>query len=200
MHRTARAPIARSIDSAPARPTPAEARFDQIYAEYFDFVWRSLRRLGVHEARLADAAQNVFLVVHRRLPEFEGRSSIKTWVFAITIRVARDDQRMQKRKPLHARGECPKDPDALVDPSAVDPERCAQQMDAIRLLELLVEEITEERREVFLLAELEEWSGPEIAEALGLDLGTVYHRLRAGRREFEQALARHRAREARMRP
>ena len=62
--------------------------FERVYEEHFDFVWRSLRRLGVPRSALDDAVQEVFLVVHRRLAEFEGRSSLKTWLFGIAVHIA----------------------------------------------------------------------------------------------------------------
>ncbi len=64
--------------------------FGAVYEEYFDFVWRTLRRYGVPEAAMDDAIQDAFLVVHSRLPTFEGRSSLRTWIFGIARRVARD--------------------------------------------------------------------------------------------------------------
>src|SRR5882724_509457 len=72
---------------------PAVPGFSAIYDAYFDFVWRSLRRLGVPEATLDDAAQDVFVVVHRRLPEFEARSTVKTWLFGIVLRVVATHRR-----------------------------------------------------------------------------------------------------------
>ena len=76
-----------SPGSEQLHPMPAEPDVVQIYEQYFDFVWRSLRRLGVAAADLEDAAQDVFEVVHRRLEVFERRSTIKTWVFGIALRV-----------------------------------------------------------------------------------------------------------------
>ncbi|HSD87703.1 MAG TPA: sigma-70 family RNA polymerase sigma factor, partial [Kofleriaceae bacterium] len=70
-------------DRASAAPS-----FDEVYAAHFAFVWRVLRTFGVPDAALEDAAQDVFVVVHRRLPEFEGRAAITTWLFAIARRVA----------------------------------------------------------------------------------------------------------------
>src|SRR5262245_25709599 len=77
--------------------------FEALYDEHFDFVWRTVRRLGVPEALVDDAVQEVFLVVHRRLGSFEGRSSLKTWICAIVTRVASDSRRSVRRKSPHAR-------------------------------------------------------------------------------------------------
>ncbi len=81
-----------------ARPPPA---FDAVYAEHFSFVWRNLRRLGVRESHLDDASQEVWVVVHRRLPSFEGRSSLRTWLVGIAVRVASDHRRWRRRKDPH---------------------------------------------------------------------------------------------------
>src|SRR6185436_2589400 len=77
----------------------AKLSFEEIYEEHLAFVWRSLRRLGVREAGLDDAVQEVFLVAYRRLPAFEGRSSLKTWMFGIVLRVARTFRRTAQRHP-----------------------------------------------------------------------------------------------------
>src|SRR5262245_19722044 len=68
--------------------------FKEVYDEHFRFVWRSLRRLGVPESDVADAVQDVFIVVHRRLGEFEGRSKVTTWLYGICYRVAHDRRRL----------------------------------------------------------------------------------------------------------
>lgn len=171
-------------------------RFEDVYEQLFDFVWRSARRLGVAEAAVDDVVQEVFLVVHRRLAGFEGRSSIKTWVFAILLRVVSDWRRTQRRKGGHAsldamttaHGE-------LADERATCPAGALEQAEAVRLLHRLLDELDDDKRTVFVLAELEQTGVPEIAEMIGIPLNTAYSRLRAARIEFEKALARHRARE-----
>jgi RNA polymerase sigma-70 factor, ECF subfamily len=166
-----------------------------LYEEHFEFVWRSLRRLGVSPSRMDDAVQDVFLVVHRKVGDFEQRSSVKTWLFGIVLRVAHDYHRSHKRKEKAVHDEPRPDPDSLVDESMPGPLELAEQADAIRLLDELLSHVTSEKREVFLLAELEQMTAPEISEALGIQLTTVYSRLRAARIEFEQALSRRRAQE-----
>jgi len=181
----------RTGESAPSIPS-----FDQIYDEHLAFVWRSMQRLGVRAPELDDAIQEVFLVIHRRLPTFEGRSSVKTWVFGIVLRVARTFRRTARRHPEVAtpttEEDCTvesRDPDPL-------PDEQAEHHEAVRLLDELLEEIGEEKREVFILAELEQMTAPEISEAVGISVTNVYARLTAARRAFEQALGRRRARDA----
>ena len=86
------------IPQKQATAVPATLDFTAVYEEHFAFVWRSMRRLGVPDRLLDDAAQDVFIVVHRRLGEFEGRSTLKSWLFAIARRVAHDHRRRVGRK------------------------------------------------------------------------------------------------------
>src|SRR6185295_14414113 len=85
--------------SANPAPTPT---FDELYDSYVDFVWRSVRRLGISEGSVDDAVQQIFLVVHRRLPEFTPGGSVRTWIFGIVVRVVRDHRRSLRRKSPHA--------------------------------------------------------------------------------------------------
>jgi RNA polymerase sigma-70 factor (ECF subfamily) len=163
--------------SVPAGP----ADFEALYRETFPAVWRVLGRLGVPQADLHDAAQNVYLVAHRRRAEFSGRSSVKTWVVGIAVNVAADMCRTARRKPMHPLDE--KVPDA-----APGPHELASQAESLALVSRLLETLPIERRQIFILAELEEFTAPEIAESLGLNLNTVYSRLRLARRDFQAAL------------
>jgi RNA polymerase sigma-70 factor (ECF subfamily) len=148
-----------------------------------------LRRLGVAAAQLDDATQDVFVVAYRRLAEFDGRS-LRGWLYAIALRVASDYRRGAARRqslPL---------PESFPTP-APDPERASELNESVRLLERLLAELDAAKRTVFVLGELEELSAPEIAEALGVNLNTIYARLRAARSEFAAALKRQRARSER---
>lgn len=185
--------------SAP-RPPPTAAvdleAFAAIYDEYMPFVWRSLRRLGVQTAGLDDAVQDVFLVVHRRLPEFEERSTVKTWLFGIVLRVARSCRRTVRRKsPEAASPVDAEDAEQIVDTQGAQPDELAEKTEAMRVLHAILDELDDEKREVFVLAELEQMTAPEISEVLGVNLNSVYSRLRAARRDFDQSVARRRARD-----
>ena len=161
-----------------ARPT-----FREIYEAHFDFVWRSLRRLGVDSAQLEDVAQEVFVVVHRRLGEFEGRSSLKTWIYGIASRVAHTARRSAARRRTEPLG--------AVECGGPGPHRATEAAQAARLVHALLEAVPEDRREVFVLAELEQMTAPEIADAMGIPINTVYSRLRVARKEFDAAVKRH---------
>ena len=167
--------------------------FDDVYRDHFAFVWRSAKRLGVRDASLDDIVQEVFVIVHRRLAEFEGRSSVKTWLFGITLRVARDHRRSATRKNRDGGGD-PIDPDTL-RAATPGPSDSIEKTEAVRLLHAILDEMDDERREIFVMAELEQMSMPDIAGTLGLNVNTAYARLRAARLAFEEGVARAKARE-----
>jgi RNA polymerase sigma-70 factor (ECF subfamily) len=147
-----------------------------------------------------DVVQEIFLVVHRRLPEFEERTSLVPWLYAIVIRVVRTYRRTLRRKsPAQMAGAITIDPDTLIDARRPSPLEQAEREQKIRLLYAVLDQMNDERREVFVLAELEQLTAPEIADALSANVNTIYWRLRIARQEFEKILQRHQEREARSR-
>lgn len=169
---------------------PVGSSFSDVYDEYFDFVWRSLRRLGVPLPLLDDAVQEVFLVVHRRLPEFEHRSSLKTWLFGIALNVSHHTSRSAARQSVTRLPPMESAPPPT-------PQEHLLRTEAMQLLYRVLDELETGRRTAFVMAELEQMSAPEIAEATGWELNTVYSRLRLARRDFEAALKRLRVRDER---
>jgi RNA polymerase sigma-70 factor (ECF subfamily) len=165
------------------------ADFDALYREHFRFAWRSVRRLGFEGSAIDDVLQDVFLVVHRRLDDFEGRSSAKTWLYGIIRRVVADHRRTLRRKPAHDADGSGPDVDAMVDVEQ-GPEASAEQAERVRLLHRILGELDDDKREVFVLSELEGLTLAEIGEALDVNANTIASRLRAARREFEAALER----------
>ncbi|MBC8068738.1 MAG: sigma-70 family RNA polymerase sigma factor, partial [Deltaproteobacteria bacterium] len=101
-----------------ATVAPNDDALEQVYRQHYAFVWRSCRRLGVPDAELDDVVQEIFVIVHRRLAGFEGRSAITTWLFAIAYRVVRDQRRSaaarQRREALATGGRPPTEPDKRV--------------------------------------------------------------------------------------
>jgi RNA polymerase sigma-70 factor (ECF subfamily) len=171
--------------------------FDQVYEEHVEFVWRSARRLGVGDESADDVVQQVFLVAHRRLAEFENRSSLKTWLFSILLRVSREHRRSVRRKRPHWLGP-PTDPDRVADRSPCsNPGHTLERLEASRVIDEILDALEGDKRVVFVMAELEQMSAAQIAEATGLDVKAVYSRLRAARIDFERAAARLRRRVAR---
>jgi RNA polymerase sigma-70 factor (ECF subfamily) len=180
-----------SIVSVPVTE-PEPLVFERVYDEHFQFVWRMARRLGVAGGSVDDVVQETFLVVHRRLHEFEGRSSLRTWLYGIALRVVHDHRRSIRRKSPHLGAE-PTDPDTLYA-HGTGPYQARERAEAVELLHGILDTLADDRREVLVLAELEELSAPDIAEVTGTNVNTVYTRLRAARADFQAALARHRLR------
>jgi len=186
------------VSEAPA--STRSENFRDFYHAHVEFVWRGARRLGVDDAAVDDVVQHVFLVAYRRFPEFRlddfpgGRGSIKAWVFAILVRVVREYRRTTRRKSPHVN--LPHtDPETLADSRHLGPHEALAKAEAARLVQRLLEELDDEKREVFVLAELEQLTAVEIAEALGVNASTVSSRLRAARRDFERAAERYRRRD-----
>lgn len=165
--------------------------FSAVYDEAFPWVYRAARRLGVHPSSLDDVVQDVFLVVHRKLDTFERRASLRSWIYGITLHVVRGRRRTARRRP-----ETPTVDEELAQlPDTADPQHEAMRREALADVLRILDSLADDQREVFVLAELEELSAPEIAEATGANLNTVYSRLRAARKAFEEGAARLRARE-----
>jgi RNA polymerase sigma-70 factor (ECF subfamily) len=172
MTKAERPPLALSSPAARARPS-----LEQLYAEHFDFVWRSVRRLGVAPSALDDAVQDVFLVVHRRIADYEPRHSPRAWLFAIARRVASDHRRSVQRK-----GGLSQLRDSMPAPPAAGPHEGAMRNQAARIVHEFLDTLDEDRRAVFALAELEQMNAREIAEALDANQSTVYSRLASARK------------------
>jgi RNA polymerase sigma-70 factor (ECF subfamily) len=179
--------------SASPDPLRAEVSFEQVYSTYVEFVWRTARRLGVEEAAADDVVQSVFLAVYQKLDDFEWRSTLKTWLFAILLRVASEHRRAARRRSPHlAHGSV--DPD-LVPDGAINPHEALSRAEASRTIDLLLESLEGDKRVVFVMAELEGMTAREIGLVTGLEPSAVYSRLRAARTDFERAAAALRRRE-----
>lgn len=154
----------------------------EIYRENVDYVWRVLSHLGVKPADVGDVAHDVFLTVKRRLPSFEGRSTLRTWIYGICIRTVSD-----YRGRAFRRREVPHDemPDQQLAPE--QPQAAEDGELRFKLLALLAE-LKDEQREVFVLYEIEELSMREVAEAVGCPLQTAYSRLHAARDTLKSKL------------
>lgn len=171
----------------------ARLDFRSVFTEHYAFVGRTLAHFGVPASALDDAAQEVFAIVHRRLADYDGNSSMRSWLWGIARRVAASMQRGRLR--AQRRLEVVKPPD-----DAPFPDAELERRDLIAVVEACLERLDEPLREVFVLTELEEFSAPEIAEALGIKLNTVYSRLRTARERFARGVARARATRERSSP
>jgi len=163
--------------------TRVRASFQEVYRNHFRFVWRTLGRLGVREADLSDVTQNVFLVVHRQLAGFEGRSELTTWLFSICRLVTKDYLRsapIRREITVDVRelGKRATSADATL-------HRLDTQ-DLRRILTGILDKMPEKLRVVFVLYELDEMSGDDIAQMLDVPVGTVRSRLRLARAAFQR--------------
>lgn len=153
-----------------------------IFRDHAPYVWRVLRRLGVAPCDIEDVCQEVFIVVHRKLDTFEQRSSVRTWLHGICVRVASDYRRKHRAAP--PAGELV-ERDGEVAPVQV--ERLAEQ-EARSLLDALLDRLDENKRAVFVLYEIEQLTMQEVATALGCPVQTAYSRLHAARRDITAAI------------
>ena len=163
-------------------------------AAHFDFVWRSLRRLGLSPVDADDGAQEVFVVASRKLSAIQPPTE-KRFLFATALRVASTRRRGLKRRREDSRSWLGEDEAELDgEHSEPGPERLAELLHARRDLDEILDAMKLEQRAVFVLYELEEMTVPEIASLLALPPGTVSSRLRVAREEFDLSLRRLRAR------
>lgn len=165
--------------------------FRGLYDEHHAFVWAVLRKLGVPERDAEDVMQEVFLVVHRRLDAFEGRSAWTTWLYGITTRVYWNYARRQRSRPQASASASSL---RLVDP-APDPERFSQRREASVMLEALLGSLDTDKRTAYVLHTLEGLSAPQISAITGVKTRTIYSRLRAAKAEIEASARRVQARE-----
>jgi RNA polymerase sigma-70 factor (ECF subfamily) len=174
-----------------SRETPAVLpSFRSIYDDYFDFVWTSTRRLGVPVDAVDDVVQEIFVVVNARLSTIEHPASLRSWIYGVVRRTVSTYHRRRRVRGASESHDPFEDGASPMQPSPLD---LTVLSDEIRLLWCLLGELGPLKREVFVLAELEEMTMPEIAEAIGVPVNTAYSRLRVAREEFNDALARHEA-------
>jgi RNA polymerase sigma-70 factor (ECF subfamily) len=173
-------------DVAPHTAESAQASFREIYEEHFAFVWRFAAMRGVPQAALDDVVQEVFVVVHRKLLRFEGRSALRTWIAGIT--------RNAVRSYLRKRGnQSPGEPLENEDSFASDdigPVEALEHKTASELLDVILAKMSDLQREAFTLCEIEGLSAVETAEALEINEHTLRTRLHDARKVFNAISAR----------
>lgn len=173
------------MQPAVAEPSPTTPPFETVYRDNYAHVWRALRRLGVPSRDVEDGAHEVFVVVHRRLGDFDSTRPMRPWLTGICHRVALAERRRarNKRELLGAPGDlerqrCERD----------GPEQDAHRRDRRQLVIDALQTLDMDRRLVFVMHELDEVACPEIARALDVPLNTVYSRLRVARVRFAAAV------------
>jgi RNA polymerase sigma-70 factor (ECF subfamily) len=157
--------------------------------QYAPFVGRSLRYLGIGDNDVEDAAQEVFVVVHRRLGDFEGRSSLQTWLYGICVRIALAHRRKAANRKERL-------VDAPPAPSIPPPQHAdIQRREARQRLRRILDELDDAKRSAFVLYEIERLPMKQVAEALGCPLQTAYSRHQAARKQVLDAFERHQRQE-----
>ncbi len=167
---------------------PSAPSFAQIFESELDYVWNSLRRLGIPQRDLEDLAHDVFFRVYERLPDYDPTRPLRPWLFGFAFRVASDYRRRfsNRREFLGAAAE-PADP----APNALDH---LMQSEAITLAQLALDTLDIERRAVFIMHEIDGCAIPEVARVLTIPVNTAYSRLRLAREQFQTAVRRERLR------
>lgn len=166
---------------------PLDDPFTALYRTEAPHVMKTLRRLGVRSADLEDVTVEVFVALHRHWAQYDPARPPRPWVRAFAVRVAGD-----YRKSARVRREVPHDGAETLDDAIGADERLIDREKQRLVLEAL-DALSPDRREVFVLHELEECAMPEVAETLAIPLNTAYSRLRIGREEFAAAVRRIRA-------
>jgi len=161
---------------------PSKPDLRQLFDENAKYIWRSLRHLGVPDADVEDICQEVWVTVHRKLPEFEGRSSLRTWLYGICMRVASDYRRSAYVRRERPTSEVP--PSAASQSSSVASN---EGLEARQALQTLLGLLDDEKRAVLVLYELEGFTMKEVAEIVGTPLQTAYSRLYAAREVLAHA-------------
>jgi RNA polymerase sigma-70 factor (ECF subfamily) len=165
--------------------------FDATYNEHFAFVWRLARSAGFAADAADDVVQDVFVVVHRRLGDYDGRRPVRAWIYGIVKRVVADHRRSRRRKRARIVPDAPDDATERAPCPRPAPSEQAENAETLRLVASILERLHPDKREILVLAQVEQMSVREIAECLELNVNTAYARLRAARRDFDEMYARH---------
>lgn len=177
-------PVPRRI-RAPERLTAASAvapTLDALYRDHFDFVCGAARRLAGRALVPEDVAQEVFLVVARRLDSFEPRALVTTWLYAITFNVVRAMRRRLRVELSHRADEA----EGLEVP--LESHDAVEVREALEIMNEILSSMSPRKRDVFISGELDELSCAEIARIVGTKEATVWSRLHYARREFAEKL------------
>lgn len=169
-------PLSAACGSSDVKPT-----LDALYRDHADFVWRTVRRFGVPDEAAEDVVQDVFIVVRRRLPDYEGRGAPTSWLYAIARGVAANFRRGRDRAERRLRVVAAPEP-------AATPEDAVGRAQVAQVVRRGLAALDRNQRRVFELVDIEGMSGPEVAEVLGVPLNTIYSRLRLARRRFRQVV------------
>ena len=176
----------------PSKPSPASVvpdgaaapSIESLIALHYGFVWRVLRGLGLARADADDAAQQVFIIVARKLDSIPSGSA-RSFIYGAALRVANNARRTLRRRREHSPED---DLGDVPEPESLGPEQRAVVVEARALLGELLGHLPDKFRRVLILAELEQLEVQEIAALERLPVGTAASRLRAARQQFRELL------------
>lgn len=151
-----------------------------VYREHVHFAWRIVRRMGVPEESVGDVVQDVFLVIHRRLPDYDGRAPLKAWIAGICRGVVRNFHRSTMRRERRLR---------LVSPPAQGDPDSSDRLEMGRALAHALDQLDEDQRLAIVLVEIEGLSPADVADLSGVSRNTVYSRLKLARKKLRAQLS-----------
>jgi RNA polymerase sigma-70 factor, ECF subfamily len=177
-----------SVARVPLTGVEAPADLESVYETCANYVWVSLQRLGVRRADLEDVSHDVFLIAHRRFNDFSGTVKVRSWLFGICLRVAANYRRRARFRYEQASGGMTQDDGVVfsIAPAAGRPDQQALRREAEGLARSILDSMDLAKRAVFLMFEIEGLSCQQIADELGVPIGTVYSRLHGARAFFEK--------------
>jgi len=162
----------------------ANTTLEDLYRDHVEFTWRTARYLGIPAADAQDVVHEVFIIVQRRLADFDARRSARAWIAGITRRVVMHHKRTHARTERRvARADHPAD-------STPSPDDAVAHREAEAFLSEFLESLPESKREAFVLGELEQLTAAEIGEIVGENTNTVASRLRSARKAFQSSVDR----------
>jgi len=170
----------------PGRSTPPVPSFEDIYKQYFDFVWSSARHLGAERDAVDDVVQDVFLVIHSKLATLQRPEALRSWIYGIVRRIASDYRRSKRTREFA--GATLGAELRMSQPYQPSPLEITERNAEVELLESVLAKLDELKREIFVMVEILEMTVPEVARVLEIPLDTAYSRLRRARQSFDEAL------------
>jgi RNA polymerase sigma-70 factor (ECF subfamily) len=175
------------LSAAVEAGSSTQADFSGLVREHSGYVLRVLRCLGVRDADVEDLCQEIFVVVHRKLPSYEPRGALRSWIYGIALRVVSDYRKRAHRKRETLSESVPE----LRVPA--EQESALERQQDWQLLDRLTSGLSEEQRQVFVLFEIEALPMREVSAIVGCPLQTAYSRLQVARQHLAAQLARLRA-------
>jgi RNA polymerase sigma-70 factor (ECF subfamily) len=173
----------------PGESDPGASEFDELYRAQFPYVWRTLARLGVAPADVEDLVHDVFVVVHRRLEDYDRRRAVRPWLFGIAFRLASENRRRARNR--H------EVPTSSVDPPAKTPtaEAMIESDERRQLVLSCLRTLSLDQRAVLILVDIDGEAPADVAASLKIPIPTVYSRLRVARSRFAENVRRARLRQ-----